>query len=1133
MAETTPQAPRKAPHRKRGWLLLLLGLFNAVWSLLVLITVVAVGAVYFLYDRPVVVPAWIETKIQERLVTEFPDVNISFGELRLLMEEGWRPRVRLRDVAVSTPQGSELIRFSEARIRFSMAALRKGDVQPAEVTLRGVFATVVRETDGRFALESDIAGGGSQSGEAKNLGDLVTQVDNVLQQPGLSALTNAELHDLTLQFIDRRAERAFTLDGGRLLSERKDGALVVSADLALLGDGANVTTLSANYTSPIGEPEAQFGIRIDDVSAADIATQSPAFAWLGALRAPISGAVRSGVRADGTLAPLSATLQIGAGVVQPNDGTLPIPFDQARSYFSYDAAEGVLEFDELSVRSKWVAASANGTATLTGLRTGKLEDMVGQFKVTQLRANPMNYYLQPVELEGAEIDFRLQTAPFKLDIGRLDVFDKGEVRHAFGVLKAQPEGWQVALDATADTVTPERILALWPEAVKPKTRNWLSNNLIAGDVTNADFALRIEPDQKPRIFLAFDYQAGNVKFLKTLPPITQARGHASLMDRRLVVSVDDGIVQAAEGGAVQVERSSFIIPDVGVKAGAPAVVRLNVRSSLTAALWMLDQKPMTVMQRTGLPVDLGEGAAVVTGTLAFPLKRGGSLAEVEFDAEGDLLNLNSTNLIKGKALKSKRMAVVASNTGVAISGSGTFEGVAFNGRWQQPIGKGSSKSTLRGSAEITPQALQAFNVALPEGMFQGSTSAAVGIDFERGVSPRMTLNSDLRGVALQIPELGWRKARDNSGALDVAIRLGAKPEVTRMSLRGAGLSVKGNLTLAQDGGLGVMELEQLQVNNWLDVQAALVGQGAGRAPQVVVRGGNLDMRSADFGGSSNSSSGREVPSAVANPPMRVRLNRLQVTDTIWLQGLAGTFNTAGGLDGPFEARVNGGTGVSGRIVPQNGRTAVRITSTDAGGVLRSAGVLQQAVGGSMDLALLPVGEGGAFDGQLKVEGVSIKDAPSMAALVNSLSVVGLVNEMNGDGIYFDEVEGEFRLTPGRMTLSRGSAVGASLGLSMDGVFATDTGQISMQGVVTPIYLLNGIGSLFTRKGEGVLGFNYRLSGSAKDPKVSINPLSVLAPGGLRNIFRGPQTELPAVDGETAPLPQGQEKTRVEPAYEGR
>ena len=1132
MADTTPPTPPKTRRRKRGWFLLLVGLFNAAWSLLVLSTLVAVAAVYFLYDRPVVLPDWIEARIEDRLASEFPDLQISFGEVRLLMQEGWRPRVRLRDVAVADNAGSELIRFSEARVRFSFEAMRAGQVKPAEVALQGVFATLIREEDGSLLLQTDLASGAPQQAKAARLGHVVAQIDEVLQKSGLADLDYAEVRGLTLQFIDRRAGTAFTLDGGRMIARRKDGALVASADLAVLGSGTAATTLSANYTSVIGEAQAQFGVRIDDASAADIASQSPAFAWMGALKAPISGAVRSGVRADGTLAPLSATLQIGAGVVQPNEETLPIPFDGARSYFSYDAAQGLLIFDELSVKSKWVTARAEGTAALTGLRSGALEDLVGQFRVTNLQASPMDFYPEPVALDGAEIDFRLQTKPFKIDIGRLDLFDGAETRHVFGLLTAQPDGWQVSLDARTDTIDPARIIELWPRAVKTKTRDWLAANLIDADITNADFALRLAPGAAPRTYVAFDYQDASVKFLRTLPPITQARGHASLDGKRFVVSLDEGVVEAGLGGPVAVERSSFILPDLGVKGGTPAIVRLNARASVTAALWTLDQPPIGVMRRAGLPVELGDGEVVASGTLDFPLKRGGSPADVGFDVTGDVLDLTSTTLIKGRSLKSQRMAVVANNKGVEIAGRGTLEGVAFDGRWRQPIGAGSSKSTLRGTAQITPQALTAFDVALPKGMLTGATQADIGIDFERGQSPRMTLRSGLRGAILQIPQLGWRKGSGTSGALDMTIRLGGRPEVTAISLSGAGLAARGSITLAENGGLGRLEVDKLTVGDWLDVRAALVGRGSGRAPQIVVRGGRLDLRTAQFGGSGGSSSGGGN-AGPPNPPMRVVLDRLQVTDTLWLQGLAGTFQTTGGLDGPFEARVNGGTGVSGRVVPQRGRTAVRLTSADAGGVLRSAGVAEQAVGGALDVSLLPVGSGSAFDGRLKVSGVSIKDAPAIAALVNSLSIVGLVNEMNGDGIYFDEVEAEFRLTPNRMTLSRGSATGASLGLSMDGVYATDSGQIAMQGVITPVYLLNGIGSVLTRKGEGLLGFNYRLSGAAKSPKVSINPLSVLAPGGLRDIFRGPKTELPAVDGETTPLPQAPEQRPVEPAYEGR
>jgi hypothetical protein len=67
----------------------------------------------------------------------------------------------------------------------------------------------------------------------------------------------------------------------------------------------------------------------------------------------------------------------------------------------------------------------------------------------------------------------------------------------------------------------------------------------------------------------------------------------------------------------------------------------------------------------------------------------------------------------------------------------------------------------------------------------------------------------------------------------------------------------------------------------------------------------------------------------------------------------------------------------------------------------------------------------------------------------------------------------------------------------------------MRGVVSPIYLLNGIGSVLTRKGEGLFGFAYRLKGTAADPDVSVNPLSILTPGMFRDLFRAPAPKLPA------------------------
>jgi hypothetical protein len=239
-----------------------------------------------------------------------------------------------------------------------------------------------------------------------------------------------------------------------------------------------------------------------------------------------------------------------------------------------------------------------------------------------------------------------------------------------------------------------------------------------------------------------------------------------------------------------------------------------------------------------------------------------------------------------------------------------------------------------------------------------------------------------------------------------------------------------------------------------------------------------------------------------------------ISEGITLTDLSGNFSTTGGFNGQFESRVNGGAVINGVIVPDNGRSAVRIRSQDAGGTLRSAGILKQARGGELDVTLRPDGPEGHFNGTLRANSVRVTDAPAMAELLNALSIVGLLEQLSGEGINFAEVAAQFKLTPTYAHLTQGSAAGPSMGISMDGIYNLTNQQLDMQGVISPIYVLNAVGRPISRRGEGLLGFNYRLSGPADKPAVSVNPLSVLTPGFLRDIFRRP-TQVPEADGTTA------------------
>ena len=87
-----------------------------------------------------------------------------------------------------------------------------------------------------------------------------------------------------------------------------------------------------------------------------------------------------------------------------------------------------------------------------------------------------------------------------------------------------------------------------------------------------------------------------------------------------------------------------------------------------------------------------------------------------------------------------------------------------------------------------------------------------------------------------------------------------------------------------------------------------------------------------------------------------------------------------------------------------------------------------------------------------------------------------------------------------------AAIGPSIGISADGNYDIARKNLDIRGVISPVYFLNGIGSIFSRRGEGLFGFNYRVSGGTDNPRVGVNPLSILTPGMFRRMFRAAPPE---------------------------
>ncbi|WP_319823486.1 DUF3971 domain-containing protein [Thalassovita sp.] len=1080
----------QVPHHRRGWRWLW-------WSLVVLglLTASAGAAIWSQAGKPIHAPQWLHARVEERLAVLLPGADIRFGDLSFVFPRAGRPRIVMRDAEIASDAGQPLLSLTELEARVAFRPLLEGKILLGKLRLSGASVTLKRRQDGTFDLGF---GAMTRARQGASVAELIGALDGLLQTPELEALSLVEADGLTLQYEDALAGRAWTVDGARFELVRDGDDLRARGDLALLGGYAYATTLEVNFDSAIGQTGARFGMNFEDMSARDIASQVGALAWLEALRAPISGALRVALDDQGRLGPLSGTLQIREGVIQPTEETLPIPFAGARAYFTYDPAQQMLRFDELSVESQWISGRAEGKAMLKGMETGRPMEMQGQFVMTGLKANPDGIYPEPVSVDRADMTFRLGLAPFDFTMGQMSLAKDGHTLVLDGRLFADTGGWNLAVNGQVADLAQDTVLAFWPEQAKPKTRTWVAENIHALMLTNTQLAYRVRPGTEPQLYLGSEFRDGTIRFMKHMPVVTGAAGRAELMGNRFVVSAAKGTVLAPQGGAVQVAGTSLIIDDVRIKGGPPAVVQLEAEGTITAALSLLDREPLQVMTKANRPVTLADGRMVARGPIHVRLKKGVPPSEVRYDIRAEMTGVRSAELIPDRVLAAPRLSAHATQDQLVIEGKGRIGRVPFEGAWTTQIRDNPAKvSRVAGTVTLSQDFLDEFRIALPRGSVSGAGPAKFAIDLQEGREPAFALDSALKGIALSIPQLGWALAAAEEGMLSVRGRLGAVPAVDRVELAAAGLEAAGAVSLTADGQLNKASFSQVKAGGWLDAPVTLVGRGQGVAPAIEFEGGRADLRRMDLGGGSGTGGGGQPV------PIKVRLDSLQITDTIALTQFRGNFTTDGGTQGAFTALVNGIAPVDGTMTPVNGRGAFSVISTDAGAVLAAAGLLSKAAEGQMQLRLTPVGNAGSYDGRLQIANVWLKEAPAMANLLNAASIIGLLEQLSGGGILFSEVDAKFRMTPEQVIVTKSSAVGASIGISMDGVYHVTDKRLDMQGVFSPVYAVNAVGSVLTRKGEGLIGFSFKMRGDAENPRVLINPLSVFTPGIFREIFRRP------------------------------
>ncbi len=1067
ISSNTPVPPKK---RRKSWAKTLLG---GVVYLCVGLCVFLGVAVIALQDQTIKAPDSQRDRLAALVNDAIAPATAHIGDIEFGLFDGLSAKAQLRDVLIRGEGGQSLAFFAAVETEFSLSALISQDVGPRQLNIRGVKGHVARDANGVWDIGFDVA---QDQASSFSVSQSVEFANSISKLPRMGRLKKLSVTDATIAFADGVNVENHIFENGAFDLEL-DGQTNIQGKLRWALPDDIPADVIIGYRAE-GPQDAAFSIGVSDVPATHLWREFSMAETVGVL-AGLVDANLSGTIVEGEVSQADAVFT-GTDLLFAKQVGDMLGKTAAKIYAKITPKQKRMMLESVEITSPNLQISASGHV----LGGERLVAQITQADVQLAEGHTLGADVVPKVTLSGDLMFEPKTR--RLTVGQATVQTgavSADVRSKLEFKDGVPIGTGHLRSAKVGI---RDIVNIWPATLKPKLHSWFASNAKAGDISDLSVSVRFGEDGRVTPYASFGFSDAQVRFMRHMPDLVNAQGYGTWENNRLALILEQARVPADVGPNVAIGESLMVVEDTSLR---PATGNFTVRGSgqIASVLSLLDRKPLQIMTKADRPVNLASGDLSFEARITTALRKGVPPDQIKSNVVATARNVSSTKIIPGRELRAKSIEIRAKNGDVEIGGNASLDGVALAGTWTKKAG--SKTSAVAAKIPLSQNALRTFGINLPKGTLTGQGRGTLALTLAKNTAPKFTLTSDLSGLGVKIPSVGWRKSANRSGKLSLTGALGQTPSVDKFSFSASGLKAAGSLTLVGNGKLQEARFSQLQVGDWLNTKARMKWPSGKGLPAITLDGGTLDMSRMPKLGSGGGSG-----SAIA-----ANLDRLRITDKLTLRNAAVSLPASRAKAGKFSGRVNGGARIQGVLNRTNSGTAITVRSNNAGAALRDAGLLDRADEGSLLLQLNTTP--GGFSGSARIQNIRVTRAPAIASLISAISVVGLLEQMDGKGLLFTDVHSDFHIKDGLLTVQKASAIGPSLGVSVDGFINTRKGALDMQGVLSPFYLVNGLGAIFTRRGEGLIGFNFNLRGSAKSPSVSVNPLSVFTPGMFREIFR--------------------------------
>ena len=144
---------------------------------------------------------------------------------------------------------------------------------------------------------------------------------------------------------------------------------------------------------------------------------------------------------------------------------------------------------------------------------------------------------------------------------------------------------------------------------------------------------------------------------------------------------------------------------------------------------------------------------------------------------------------------------------------------------------------------------------------------------------------------------------------------------------------------------------------------------------------------------------------------------------------------------------------------------------------------------------------GITKSKLIIDNFKVQEVPVLAKLLTLASLQGIADLLTGEGIRFTDLEMNFSTNKGLMTIEEMYAIGPAISILLEGYIESQK-LVSLRGTLVPATTINRsiasiplIGNILigNKTGEGIFGVSFKIKGSPKNLKTTVNPIKTLTP----------------------------------------